>query len=206
MVINWYGEGCFKVQTGGLTLLTDPLESSTGLTPARGKNEVVLQTLTPWPLKLLEQGEEFWVRGGGEYEIRGLNIRGFSVPEESSDKFLNTVYLVTIEEMRLVFLGHLSDALSPTIIGELQNPDLVFIPAGGKPFILQDKAAKLLKQLNPKIAVASFFKVSGLKRPSSDWKNLAEEIDQKPEVMEKLTIRKKEVHEQKGMKTVVLQI
>ena len=96
MIINWYGEGCFKIQTGGLTLLTDPLESSSGLTPARGKNDLVLKTLTAWPFEVesgkskVESEEGQLIRGAGEYEIQGVSVLGFSLPKESSEKFLKS--------------------------------------------------------------------------------------------------------------------
>lgn len=206
MVINWYGEGCFKIQTGGLTLLTDPFESSIGLTPPRGKNDIVLKTLTPWPIKEGEADGQV-VLGGGEYEIQGINVRGFPVAKESSEKFFKTVYKVVAEEIRLGFLGHLSDELHPEAMQNLKDEvDILFVPAGGKPFIQQEAAAKIIKQLSPKIVVASFFKTPGLKRTSSDWKSLADEMGQKPEAMEKLSVRKKEIAEQKGSKLVVLKI
>ena len=83
---------------------------------------------------------------------------------------------------------------------------MLFWPAGGKPFINQEAAAKLIKQLSPKIVIASFFKTPGLKRNSAEWKALAEEMDQKPEVTDHLTVKKKEVKEQKGVKLIVLKI
>lgn len=205
MIINWYGEGCFKIQTGGITLLTDPFESSTGLTPARGKNEVTLKTLTGWPMQD-EKTDGQLIRGAGEYEINNILVSGYALPEESSEKFLKTVYKVAAEDMTLGFLGHLSEGLSPEASEKLKDMDILFIPAAGKPFISSEAAAKLIKQLSPKIVVASFFKTPGLKRASADWKELADEMDQKPEVLEKLTIRKKEAAEQKGTKLVVLKI
>ena len=80
MIINWYGEGCFKVQTGGLVLLTDPFLSQTGLTPPRGKFDIVLKTLIPLPLSQQENKEEKVILGAGEYEIKGIEIKGFSLP------------------------------------------------------------------------------------------------------------------------------
>lgn len=205
MIINWYGEGCFKIQTGGLTLLTDPFESNTGLTPARGKNEIILKTLTAWPLTAVKEEGQL-IRGGGEYEIQEITIRGFSLLKESSDKFFKTAYKVIAEDITLGFLGHLAEGLTPEATEELKDADILFIPAGGKPFLDQEAGAKLVKQLSPKLAVASFFKIPGLKRPSADWKNFADELGQKPEVSEKLTVRKKELSEQKGTKLVILKI
>ncbi len=205
MIINWYGEGCFKIQTGGITLLSDPFESATGLTPARGKNEIVLKTLTSWPTKN-EELEGQIIRGAGEYEIQKVLVSGFSLPAESADSFFKTAYKVIAEDITLGFLGHLSEGLSPEAVEKLKDSDILFLPAGGKPFIGAEAAAKLVKQLNPKIIVASFFKTPGLKRTSSDWKDFSDELDLKPEVLEKLTVRKKEITEQKGKKLVVLKI
>ncbi len=205
MIINWYGEGCFKIQTGGITLLSDPFEAATGLTPARGKNEIVLKTLTSWPTKN-EELEGQIIRGAGEYESQKVLVSGFSLPAESADSFFKTAYKVTAEEITLGFLGHLSEGLSPEAVEKLKDSDILFIPAGGKPFIGAEAAAKLVKQLNPKIIVASFFKTPGLKRTSSDWKNFSDELDLKPEILEKLTVRKKEIAEQKGKKLIVLKL
>jgi L-ascorbate metabolism protein UlaG (beta-lactamase superfamily) len=205
MTINWYGEGCFKIQISGLTLLTDPFGPNMGLTPPRGKNDITLKTLTAWPTEKAEKGGHI-IQGAGEYEIQGITINGFSLSEESSEKFIKTVYKVITENLTLGFLGHLSNNLTPKTLEELKNPDILFLPAGGKPFIKQEAAAKLIKQLNPKIVIASFFKVPGLKRTSADWKELADEMNQKPEISEKLTIKKKEIVEQKGTKLVVLKI
>lgn len=205
MIINWYGEGCFKIQTGGLSLLTDPFESSTGLTPARGKNEIVLKTITGWPLKDEEVDGQV-IRGAGEYEAKEVLVSGYSLPSESADSFFKTAYKVTAEEITMGFLGHLSEGISPEASEKMKGVDILFIPAGGKPFIGAEVAAKLIKQLEPKIIVASFFKTPGLKRTSADWKNFSDELDLKPEVLEKLTVRKKEITEQKGKKLVVLKI
>jgi len=186
-------------------LLTDPFESATGLTPARGKNEIILKTLTAWPMKdEVEDGKV--VHGGGEYEIQGVVIRGTPLLHDSSDKFFKTVYRAEAEEISMGFLGHISEAPPADAMEKLKDVDILFIPAGGKPFVDQEAAAKLIKQLGPKIVVASFFKAPGLKRASADWKKFADEIGQKPEVLEKLTVRKKDLREQKGSKLVALKI
>ena len=192
--------------------MTDPFESSTGLTPARGKNEIVLKTLTPWPLaksadaKAMADEEGQVIRGAGEYEIQQVTISGFPLPAESSNTFFKTAYKVTAEEITLGFLGHLAENITPEALEKLKDINILFIPVGGKPFINAEVAAKLIKQINPKIIVGSFFKTPGLKRSSSDWKAFADELGLKPEILEKLTVRKKDIAEQKGMKLVVLKI
>jgi len=208
MIINWYGEGCFKIQSGGLTLLTDVYDSKIGLTPPRGKFDVELKTLISWPFeyeKDVPEGARI-IYGAGEYEIKEVVITGVPLIKDSSEKFLKTAYKVEIEDMKLGFLGHISDEVSPESMEIFNDLDIIFLPVSGKPFIDQEKAAKLLKQISPKVVVGSFYKTPGLKRAAGDWKKFSDEFGQKPEVLEKLTIKKKEVAEQKGVKFIVLKI
>jgi L-ascorbate metabolism protein UlaG (beta-lactamase superfamily) len=192
MVINWYGEGCFKVQTGGLTILSDPFDASTGLTPPRFKADLVLKTLVSYPVPYQGTREEtVTLEGAGEYEVKGIEVWGSHI--EPSARELKTVYLVKTEELSLGFLGHIAKLPSLEIIEALGNVDILFIPANGTPYLEPEPAAKLIKQLAPKIVVTSFIKVPGLKRKAGDAKDFLTELGLKADPQEKLTIKKKEL-------------
>jgi len=197
MVINWYGEGCFKIQSGQVTILTDPFDSSTGLTPPRFKTDITIKTAVEYPLPH-NRSETPTVLGPGEYEIKGVEISGWPINGESKIKdqksrILKTVYLVKVEDLNLGFLGHISSPPEATIVEELGDVDLLFVPAGGAPYITEEAAAKLIKQIGPKIVVASFFRVPGLKSKVGDVKEFLKELGQKAEPQEKLTIKKKDL-------------
>ena len=68
MVINWYGEACFKIQSGEFVLLTDPFLSEEGLTPPRFKASLTLLTKILRPIPY-EKSENPIVAGAGEYEL-----------------------------------------------------------------------------------------------------------------------------------------
>lgn len=206
MVINWYGEGCFKIQIGDFTLVTDTFDSKIGLNPARGKFDVLLKTISAWPMPMPKKDEDPVLIGPGEYEIKGFSIKGIPLLKESSDKLLKTIYMVDTEDAKLCFLGHVADYPDEDALSELEAVDVLFIPAGGKPFIKQDLAAKLVKQINPKIVVPMFLKTPGLKRQSEDIKEFADELGIKAEIEEKLTIKKKDLAEMKSTKLVQLKI
>ncbi|MBI5079346.1 MBL fold metallo-hydrolase [Candidatus Wolfebacteria bacterium] len=207
MIITFYGEGCFKIQSGETAVLTDPLEATSGLTPPRFKTDIVLKTISPAKNQKTSAGQ---IIGAGEYNVSGINIIGFPLPEESSDKILKTVYIVETEEVRLCFLGHLAETLNPVAIEHLGEVDILFIPAGGQPFIDQKNAVKLIKQIEPKIVVPSFFKAPGLKRKSDEVKNFLEEFNFKKEksaaTQDKLTIKKKDLENIKSAQIIVLNI
>ncbi len=206
MVINWYGEGCFKIQTGGLTILTDPFDASTGLTPPRFKADVTIKTLTSLPIESTFGAaltEEVTVHGPGEYEIKGVEIKGWPLEEKrSSEATLKTYYIVGVENMRLAFLGHMSEG-EASLLENLGTVDILFLPAGGAPYLDPEVASSLIKQLNPKMVITSFFKVSGLKRKAHEVKEFLKEIGEEAETQEKLTIKKSDLPER--MRAVVLQ-
>ncbi|MCX6702409.1 MAG: MBL fold metallo-hydrolase [Candidatus Wolfebacteria bacterium] len=206
MIITWYGEGCFKIQSGDFAVLTDPIDAKSGLSAPRFKANVVLKTINPFP-PILEK-EENEILGAGEYNFGEANIWGIPLPNESTEKYLKTAYILELEGMKLAFLGHISESPEPTAMERLtEEADIIFIPGGGKPFIEQKIAAKLIKQIEPKIVIPSFFKIPGLKRQSEDLKTFSEEINHgKSEPQEKLTVKRKDLTEIKSTQIVILKV
>ncbi|MBI2406294.1 MAG: MBL fold metallo-hydrolase [Candidatus Harrisonbacteria bacterium] len=197
MVINWYGEGCFRVASGPLTLVSDPFESGIGLTPPRFKTDLVLKTGGYGAYASEKDAEARLVSGPGEYEAKGIEVSGYAAGA-------GAVYVVRMEEMRLVFLGGLSAALTPDVEEQLMGAHMLFVPAGGKPQLEVKDVAALIKKLEPRIVVASFFKIPGLKRQAGDLKDLEKALGQKIEVVEKFTTKAKDIGE--GLKIIAMKV
>ena len=199
MVINWYGEGSFKIQSGGLTILTDPFDSSTGLTPPRFKSDIVLTSGAPEPYTSSKMLEGQHIFGPGEYEVQGIEVNGFPAAG-------GAIYIVKTEEMKLGFLGQLSSLdLSPDAMTALRGIDILFIPIGGAPYLDSPSATKLIKQLEPKIVIPAFYKILGLKRAATGIEDFIKTFGQKSEPQEKLTIKAKDINWE-GTKLIILTI
>jgi len=212
MVISFYGEGCFKIQSGEKNILIDPPTISSGLTAPRFKTDIILKTLTPFPIsnQQISQSANQLIYGPGEYNIGNIKISGIELSSESSKEFFKTIYLIEAESIKICLLGHISQMPEPDILEQLEEIDILFIPAGGKPFMEQKTAAKLIKQTEPKIAIPSFFKVPGLKRQAADLKIFLEETNghkkDAKEFSEKLTIKKKDLDIIKKTEVIALKI
>src|SRR3989338_6367420 len=185
MVINYFGGGCFKIQSGNLSLAVDPLNE-------RLKPDILLKTASPIPA---ESGSVNVVIGPGEYELNGVTIRGFQVMNESTAKVIKTAYLVNMEDISLGFMGELYNVPDAELMEKFGGVDILFLPAGAHPYLDVAKAAKLIKQIGPAIAIPSFFK---------NAKDLFEEMGQKMSVEEKLTIKKKDIPAHDGTKIICL--
>lgn len=199
MIITWQGEGHFKIQSGDFVLISDPL------TPPRGKIDIIIRTLAGWPTEKVSR-DSLEISGPGQYESKGASVEGWLLEKESGPKFIKTVYKIEADEIRMGFLGHLSAPLDPKIEAELKELDIVFIPAGGKPYLEPAEAAKLCRRLAPKIIIPGFYKFSGLKRNAETVQPFLKELGQpaaKPE--EKFSFRKKDLTGLK-MKPIILEV
>lgn len=204
MVITYYGENCFKIQSGDLVIMTDPVGPKSGLSIPRFKYDILIKTLSDFPPTQKDE-EGISICGPGEYNVADANIYGFLLENESSEKMIKTTYKLEVEDINLCFLGHMADIPPPTAMEHLENIDILFIPAGGEPFIPIKKAALLIRQIQPKIVVPAFYKVPGLTRPAKDIKEFIEEFNHSSgETQEKLTIKKKDLSDVKPSQLIIL--
>lgn len=183
MIVNYLGDGCFRLQSGETVLLTNPPNN-------RLKADAVLRTITA-PNTLPPSDEIVFP---GEYEAKNIEIQGWGVPKESTEKYLKTIYLVTWEDMKFVFLGHISSIPDDDVIENIAEPDVLFVPTG-EHFLSGADAAKLIKKLEPAIAIPAFHK-----KPDEFLKA----VGQKGETLEKLVFKKKELESAKS-RIVVLE-
>lgn len=207
MVITWHGEGCFKFQNGDTSLLTDLPESVSGISAPRFKTDVLLKTITPWPNNQSEHNSDNVIIGAGEYDIKGIKIKGSELTDESASKFFKTVYSIIWDGITIGVLGHISGELPPSIMEDFEELDILIGPAGGEPFMSQEKMVKLVKNLNPKIFIPSFYKIQGLQRKSKDAKDFIGEFNgEAKKGQDKLVFKKKDLDEIKKTQVICLTV
>jgi L-ascorbate metabolism protein UlaG (beta-lactamase superfamily) len=192
MVINYFGNGCFRLQSGETSVLVNPENN-------RLKADVTLKTLVATAPEAAadgagEKSDEVVISFAGEYEEKEIEITGYPVAAESTDKFLKTVYAVEWEGMKFVFLGHLSKPLDATLTEELLEPDVLILPVGGGHFLEPEVAAKIAKQLEARIVIPSFYKAP---------EDFLKASGKKGEEMDKLVFKAKDIAADKG-RVVVL--
>lgn len=189
MVVNYFGDGCFRLQSGDTSILLDPENN-------RLKADVVLRTIisTDGESMASDTQEVSTIAFPGEYEIKGIEIVGFPIAGESTQKFLKTAYAVTWEDMKFVFLGHLSAPIDATLVEEFADADLLILPIGGEHFLEPDVAARMAKQLEARIIIPSFYK-----NPEPFLKALGKKTD----VVEKFVFKKKDILTEKNMPVIL---
>ena len=187
MVINYFGGGCFRLQSGETSVLLDPQNN-------RLKADAVLRTLVAPENPSEDDASAVAISFPGEYEVKGVEITGFAVPAESTEKFLKTAYAMRFEGMKFVFLGHLSRPLDAGLMEEFSDPDVLFLPTDGEHFLEPEVAAKIAKQLEAKIVIPSFYK-------NAD--SFLKALGKKGEAIEKFVFKQKDIATDKGRAIVL---
>ncbi|MDP2629751.1 MAG: MBL fold metallo-hydrolase [Candidatus Harrisonbacteria bacterium] len=208
MTIQWYGEGCFKIQSSDTVILIDPVDKSTGLSAPRFKHDILMKTsleaLSPEKDFAREESEAYVIYGPGEYEIQGVQITGWPLKKDLESGSLNSIFRVKMEDLRLGFLGGLASFNEPEMLEELGDIDILFIPGGNTPYLSQGEAAKLVRQIEPRMVIPSHIKAKGLKRKSQGPEAFLKELSLSAQPQEKITIKFKDLTEkmQAGVLTV----
>lgn len=186
MIITVSGAKGIKCQVSDFSLVVDPEKGS--------KADIVLRTKIEAPIADFNANSSGEIVGAGEYEISGTRVTGIQLGKESDNKEIRTAYVVKMDEINLAFLGDLKADLSEDALDKLGEVDILFIPSPSKDFDGK-KISALIKQIEPRVIIPSH---------SDDGEKLAKELGQKPEKMEKLVIKKKELAEMNS-KMIIIQ-
>lgn len=206
MIITYFGKQFFKIQQGDMALAFNPVSknSKTGITAHFG-TDIALQTINHPDYNGIEQlshgeREPFVVTGPGDYEVKEIFIKGvLSDALIAGKKYINTIYVFSLDNINIAFLGALGDAeLSKESREAINSPDILFIPVGDKGMLDAKGAAKLASSLEPKLIIPMDYDNSTLK---AFLKEIGEE---KAEIVDKLTLKRKDLDNKEG-EVVILQ-
>ncbi|GMU74388.1 MAG: hypothetical protein AMXMBFR44_5850 [Candidatus Campbellbacteria bacterium] len=199
MVITYNTLESFRVQFGDMTLSFNPVSKKSKLSVSSFGADIVLSTINHPDCNGMETAargdkQPLAITGPGEYELDGVVIRGYASKSLYGGKErINTVYVVTLEDMKLCFCGALSDAnLSPELFEALDDIDILFVPVGGDGVLDAKAAHKLSVSLEPNIVIPMHYTPETLKA------FLKEEGEGSVSPQDKATLRKKEVLEKEG--------
>lgn len=197
MVISYLGGACFKVTQGDLTLAYNPPSKDSKLKTAKFGSDIALVSQQHPDFNGVENTsfgdrEPFVISGPGEYEVRGVAVRGFGSTGIGGG--VNTIYSVSLDGMNLCFLGSLGAATVPTAAKQaLDDIDILFLPIGGLGDTVDySEAYKLAVQLEPKAVVPMYYTKESLKAflKEAGVEGLA--------AVDKLTVKKKDLDGKQG--------
>ncbi len=202
MIITYQGAEFFKIQFGDTILACNPISKDSSLKGSRFGADIALITTHHPDFNGDDQvvhGDRnpFVIKGPGEYETKGVFIKGFLAESNyGGKKLLNTIYQISLEGMNLCFLGALSTPeLKSDIIEALDEIDVLFVPIGGEGVLEPAKAYKLAVSLEPRLIIPMHYGDVGGK---DALKVFLKEGGVTASPIDKLTIKKKDLEGKQG--------
>lgn len=195
MQIHYFGLSSFKIITKEATVITDPFDKKSGLTPPRGNADVLILSDKENPMYSATSGisgEPFLVNDPGEYDTKGVTVTGLPVKQE---KGYVTAFLIESEDIKILNLSHIKNfSLKEDELEALGQIDVLIIPVGGGEVLDASTASKIVNDIEPKVVIPSHY---------TKLDSFIKEMGGKSEELDKLMIKKKDLTEE-GTKLVVL--
>jgi len=211
MKITWYGHSCFKIATNNTIIVTDPFGKDIGLKPIRCEADIVTVSHDHYDHNniLSLRGSPFIVNEPGEYELKGITIRGinsFHDKKEGKERGLNTLFVIEAEGIKICHLGDLGQKeLTSEQLESLGDVDILLIPVGGIYTVDGEEAVKIINQIEPKIVIPMHYKIPNLTIKLQGVDNFLKEIGREKQVVERLVIKEKDLPKEE-IRVVVMKI
>jgi len=133
-----------------ISIITDPYKKSIGLILPRSSADVVTISHDHDDHNNIKgiSNEPFCIEGPGEYDIKGIFIKGiYSYHDESKgqERGVNTIYVFSAEDLKICHLGDIGqNELTSEQLDKIGNIDILIIPVGGVYTINGKKQLRLL--------------------------------------------------------------
>jgi uncharacterized protein (TIGR03437 family) len=170
--ITWVGQSCFVMRgDGGPTVVTDPPVASVGYTlPQISADAVTITHNHTDHNNSAGVGGKFTLIDGRPVTARQqiaagsltfTLIPGFHDNQNGALRGPNTMMRWNQAGLEIAHLGDLGqDQLTPAQLADLQNLDILFIPAGGFFTITPERAAGYVNELKPRVAILMHYRTA----------------------------------------------
>lgn len=210
MKITWHGQSCFKIRTKKTTLITDPFSKETGIKPPHYKGDIVTVSHGHSDHNNVSaiKGDPFLIEDPGEYDLKGITINGvasFHDSKQGKERGSNTIFVIETEDIKICHLGDLGQKeLTNEQLEGIGDIDILMIPVGGVYTIGAEKAMHIINQIEPEIVIPMHYKIPKLKIQIKPVDDFLKEIGKKPEKVDELTIKAKDIPKQKENMRIIL--
>jgi L-ascorbate metabolism protein UlaG (beta-lactamase superfamily) len=162
--IDWFGQSCFRLREGNITVVTDPYDKSIGYTLPRLRADLVTVShdAPGHACVAAVKGDPKVLTRPGEYEIKGVFITGIQTwnggGTKGEAKEENTVFVFEFGELTVCHLGDLSRVLTQAQVESMPDVDILLAPVGGGGALDADKAAEVISQLEPRVVIPMHYR------------------------------------------------
>ncbi|MCL5103930.1 MAG: MBL fold metallo-hydrolase [Armatimonadetes bacterium] len=169
MNIRYLGHSSFLITSNaGTRIVTDPVNSETydeSLCYARFDEAADIVTISHGHRDHsgadMVQGNPIVIEGNGKFiaaEVEFLGVETFHDSAHGADRGRNTVFVMSVDGMRVAHMGDLGHVLSADQAAEIGAVDVALIPVGGYYTIDAAQAAKVAEQVGARITIPMHYR------------------------------------------------
>lgn len=179
MNISWHGEGAIRIQSGETSVLLDPYNKASGLSPLRAHVDIIALTNGKKDRENIEHIKDpgLTIEGAGEFESHDIIVEGIETEFGANPDTTPVFYTVHAEGMNLCHLGPLNKDLTDKQIDAIGNVDILLVPVGGTDVLDAEKAVALANELEPRVVIPIYYKADGVKTKRADVNPFLKEIE-----------------------------
>ena len=167
------GQACFRLRGKSATVVTDPFDSKMiGLSLPKMSADIVTVSHehndhNRSDLVLASgEGEMKVLKGPGEYEVKGINIRAIASWHDTvqgQERGKNTIFTIEIDWVRIAHLGDLGQKkLTEEQLSEIGDVGVLLVPVGGFYTIDAQNAVEIIAQIEPKVVIPMHYRTAGM--------------------------------------------
>ena len=199
MIITRHGNSFLKLSFSDKTIAVNPVSKNSKQKSTKFGADIAIANLFHPDFNGFDQMTfkdkiAFPIKGAGEYEIADIFVKGYGLKQkfEGVDEMM-TSYTVFLDGINIAIFAPISDGKEFTndAIEEFSKADIFIVPIGGGDMFNPKDAAKFIKQFAPKIVIPI------LENSKDDILEFVSALGAESEDMEKLTIKAKDLPENK---------
>ena len=161
MRITWLGHACFKLESGGYSVVIDPYE------PDRvpGYGAVCAEVDAVYCSH--GHGDHNYtqavlIKDSGCSPMETATVHSFHDDKRGALRGENAIHIFSDGETRAVHLGDLGHLLTAAEAEVIGTPDVLMIPVGGFYTIGPEEAVKVIDRLQPRIVIPMHYRLGEL--------------------------------------------
>ena len=217
MNITWCGQTCFRLnaqknKNGSVNILIDPYlpvdVKKNGFRSPKLEADIFLLSddseNNKKKLGTLDKNS-FLISGPGEYDIKGVYIKGTQARTRASRQVgagneKTVIYTIESEGIKICHLGRIGqEELSSEQIEKIGEIDILMIPIGGGEALNSKEAIKIMAQIEPKIIIPMYYQIPKLKGNLNTLNEFLKDLGIKSlQPLAKLSIKKRDISKEEA--------
>ncbi len=164
MDIQFYGGNCIVINTKAVRVVVDDNLIDLGAKSVAKASDLAIFTSAHAPV----EGARAVLDRPGEYEVASISTYGIPVRAHMDEPGQKTgvMFKLIVGDTNIAVLGHMYPDISEADLERLGMVDILFVPVGGNGYTLDPIGAlKLIKKIEPKLAIPTHYEDKTLKYP-----------------------------------------